>query len=131
MAKKKSEAEKQTEKELAKLEKSIAKIYAKTAKSLKKDIEDYFSAFSDEDEKKKAELEAGEITKEEYKQWRLRTMCQGKEYKALRDKIAKAYLKANQEADRQINGKTSEVYALNFNHTAFRIEKAVNRAGKL
>lgn len=131
MAKRKSEAEKQTEKELAKLEKSIAKIYAETAKSLKKDIEDYFSAFSGEDEKKKAELEAGEITKEEYKQWRLRTMCQGKEYKALRDRIAKAYLKANQEADRQINEETADVYAESYNRQTYEIEMEMRHAGKL
>ena len=131
MAKKKSEAEKQTEKELAKLEKSIAKIYARTAKSLKKDIEDYFSAFSDEDEKKKAELEAGEITKEEYKQWRLRTMCQGKKYEAFRNSLVKKYLKANREADELINQETTEVFALNYNYTAYKIEKIVNHAGKL
>lgn len=58
-------------------------------------------------------------------------MCQGKKYEALRNRLAKKYLKANQEADKLINSKTSEIYAINFNHMAYRIEKAVNNADKL
>lgn len=129
--KKKTEAEKQTEKELAKLERDISNIYSQMAKELKKDIEKYFDQFTDADEKKKEQLEAGEITNEEYKQWRLKTMCQGGKYKAFRDELAKKCLKANQEADKLINQEATEVFALNYNYTAYKIEKIVNYAGKL
>lgn len=85
----------------------------KKSQILKKDIEKYFAQFAEADEKKREQLEAGEISKEDYKQWRLRTMCSGKEYKKFRDELAKRYLKANQQADELVNKKTSEIYALN------------------
>ena len=128
---KKTEVEKQTEKELAKLEKDIAKRYSQTAKDLKKGIEKYFAQFADADKKKREQLEAGEISKEDYKQWRLRTMCSGEEYKKFRDKLAKKYLKANQETDKRINESTGEIFALNCNYTLYKIERIVNHASKL
>ena len=64
----------QTDKELAKLEKRIAKIYKEAADDLQKTIDDYFAKFVKRDKKQKARLEAGEITEQEYKQWRLAQM---------------------------------------------------------
>ena len=58
----------QTDKELAKLEKRIAKIYKEAADDLQSTIDDYFAKFVKRDEKQKARLEAGEITEQEYKQ---------------------------------------------------------------
>ena len=77
----------------------------KKSQILKKDIEKYFAQFAEADEKKREQLEAGEITKEDYKQWRLKTMCQGEKYKKFRDELSKKYLKANQEADELVNKK--------------------------
>lgn len=58
-------------------------------------------------------------------------MCQGKKYEALRNRLAKKYLKANQEADKLINQGTTETFALNYNYTLYKIEQIVNNAGKL
>ena len=115
-----------TERELAKLEKKISKVYSKAQSDLRKDIEAYFKGFKEEDEKKHDALKAGEITKEEYKQWRLRTLTSGYRYGLLRDKIARRYLEANKEADALVNETTPSVYALNHNYEAYYMDCRIN-----
>ena len=51
----------QTDKELAKLEKRIAKIYKEAADDLQKTIDDYLAKFAKRDAKQRALLEAGKI----------------------------------------------------------------------
>ena len=115
-----------TDRKLEKLEREIAKRYVAAEKDLYKEIHAYFSAIAKEDEKKAAELAAGTISKEEYKQWRLRRMTTGKEFEKLRDKIASRYLKANMDSDTLINALTPEIFALNHNYEAYKAEMAVN-----
>lgn len=52
----------------------MAKVYSGIDKEIRKEIKSYFEQFSNEDERQKERLEAGEISKEEYKQWRIKTM---------------------------------------------------------
>lgn len=123
---KKDEGQELTDKALAKLEKKIAAIYRKAEKELKPDIDAYFKQFEEADEEKKKVLEAGEITKEEYKQWRIKTMASGKKFEALRDKIAKRYLKANKEAAKLRNKAMLGIMAEHYNYEAYKMESAVN-----
>lgn len=121
-----SEIDTLTDRQLDTLERQLGKLYKKAERELSAEIEDYFQAFEDDDRKKQEELEAGEITKEEYRQWRLRVMLSGKNYQALRDKIAERYLKANREAREKINEETPDIFALNYNYSAYEIESEVN-----
>ena len=123
---KKDEGQELTDKALAVLEKKIAAVYKKAEKELKPDIDAYFKQFEKADNEKKKALEAEEITKEEYKQWRIKTMMSGKEFKALRDKIAKRYLEANKEADALVNAATPSIYALNHNYESYYMDCRIN-----
>lgn len=114
------------DKKTEKLERKMAEIYRKAEKDLKKDIEAYFNQFKKADEEKKKALEAEEITKEEYKQWRIKTMMNGKEFEALKDKIAKRYLRANKEAAKLRNDAMLGIIAESYNYEAYRLESAVN-----
>lgn len=119
----------QTDKELAKLEKRIAKIYKEAADDLQKTIDDYFAKFAKRDAKQKARLESGEITEQEYKQWRLAQMGRGERFKALQNRVAERYTEANETAVRYVNDATPGIYSLNRNYSAYTIEKVAGNIG--
>ena len=119
----------QTDKELAKLEKRIAKVYKEAADDLKKTIDDYFAKFVKRDAKQRALLEAGEITEQEYKQWRLAQMGRGERFKALQSRVAERYTEANKTAVRYVNDATPGIYSLNRNYSAYTIEKVAGNVG--
>ena len=119
----------QTDKELAKLEKRIAKIYKEAAEDLQKTIDDYFAKFAKRDAKQKERLEAGEITEQEYKQWRLAQMGRGERFKALQSRVAERYTEANETAVRYVNDATPGIYSLNRNYSAYTIEKVAGNVG--
>ena len=119
----------QTDKELAKLEKRIAKIYKEAADDLQSTIDDYFAKFAKRDEKQKARLDAGEITEQEYKQWRLAQMGRGERFKALQSRVAERYTEANETAVRYVNDVTPGIYSLNRNYSAYTIEKVAGNIG--
>ena len=119
----------QTDKELAKLEKRIAKIYKEAADDLQSTIDDYFAKFAKRDAKQRARLEAGEITEQEYKQWRLAQMGRGERFKALQIRVAERYTKANETAVRYVNDATPGIYSLNRNYSAYTIEKVAGNVG--
>lgn len=118
----------QTDKELAKLEKRIAKIYKEAADDLQSTIDDYFAKFAKRDAKQRARLEAGEITEQEYKQWRLAQMGRGKRFEAMRDKLAERMTKANEVAISYANDDMAKIYAMNH---AYTIESVKEQAGEM
>ena len=119
----------QTDKELANLEKRIAKVYKEAADDLQSTIDDYFAKFAKRDEKQRALLEAGEITEQEYKQWRLAQMGRGERFKALQKRVAERYTKANQTAVSYVNDATPGIYSLNHNYAAYTIESVAGDVG--
>lgn len=114
-----------TERELAELEKRIAGIYKEARDGLRKTIREYFEKFEERDRHQQDLLKAGEITEEQYKQWRLNQIGRGKRYEALRDKIAERYTEANDVAVSYINDETPGIYSLNRNYAAYTIEQEV------
>ena len=67
-----------TDEKLEEMEKRLSAIYSRAEKEIQKTIDDYFEKFAERDAKQKARLEAGEITEQEYKQWRLAQMGRDK-----------------------------------------------------
>ena len=113
-----------TEQQLAELECRIAKLYKEAADEVQSEIDAYFESFRRRDEEMKARLDAGEVTKEYYTQWRLNQIGRGERYQALRDKLAKRYTEANATAVAYTNDATPGIYTLNRNYAAYTIEAA-------
>lgn len=118
-----------TDKELAALEKRIKRMYADSSAELSETIKDYFEGFKARDAKQKALLEAGDITEEQYKAWRLAQMGRGKRFERLRDDLAERVYKANEVAAAYINDATPTIYSLNRNYTAYTIEQVHGNVG--
>ena len=118
-----------TDEKLEEIEKRLSAIYSRAEKELQKTIDDYFAKFAKRDAKQRALLEAGEITEQEYKQWRLAQMGRGERFKALQSRVAERYTEANETAVRYVNDATPGIYSLNRNYSAYTIEKAAGNVG--
>lgn len=116
-------AHKMTDAELSKLEQRIAKLYKEAAYELTDTVKAYFEQFEKRDAAMKEKLDAGEITEQQYKQWRLAQIGRGKRFTALRDKVAERYTDANATAVAYVNDATPGIYSLNRNYAAYKIEQ--------
>lgn len=115
-------AHKETDKILEDIEKRLRKEYRQATKEVEQKLDDYFAAFRRKDEKKRALLDAGEITQKEYNDWRYGQMCVGKRWEDMRDKLAADLSKTDVIARNIADGYMPEVYAVNHNFATYQIE---------
>lgn len=121
-------AHKWTDKQLAALENRIATEFKQAAEELTDTVNAYFAAFKKRDAEMAAKSEAGEITEQAYKQWRLAQIGRGKRFEALRDKVAERYTNAHEVAIAYVNDATPGIYTLNRNYSAYTIEQISDKA---
>lgn len=122
-----------TDKELAKLERRIARLYREAGEELQATIDAYFEQFKKRDEKMKALIgtvqNGKEWTEADYKQWRLNQIGRGERYQAMRDKVAHRVTDANAVAVSYTNDATPGIYSLNRNYSAYTIEQVAGNVG--
>lgn len=118
-----------TEKELAALEIRIQGAYSQANKEINQTIADYFDKLKTRDAAQKALLANGDITEEQYKQWRLAQIGRGERFEALRDELAERIYNANTVAQSYVNDATPGIYSLNRNYTAYTIEQVAGNVG--
>ncbi len=111
-----------TDEILNKLEARIADEYAVATRDMQRKFREYMEKFEAEDEKQKALLEAGKITKKEYKDWRYRHVMVGKRWEAMKDVLAQDLEHASDIALKISGEKMADVYALNANFATYQIE---------
>lgn len=122
-----------TDKELAKLERRIAKLYREAGEELQATIDAYFEQFKKRDEEMKALIgtvqNGKEWTEADYKQWRLNQIGRGERYQAMRDKVAHRMTDANAVAVSYTNDATPGIYSLNRSYSAYTIEQVAGNVG--
>ena len=122
-----------TDKQLAALERRIAKLYREAGKELQETIDAYFEQFAKRDEEMKALVgtvqNGKEWTEADYKQWRLNQIGRGERYQAMRDKVARRMTDANAVAVSYTNDATPGIYSLNRNYAAYTIEQVTGNVG--
>lgn len=118
-------AHRRTDKILSDLERRIADEFRIARDELQDKIDDYFEKFKKRDAEQLARLQAGEITTEQYKQWRFAQIGRGKRFEALRDRVAERMTNANEVATAYINDTSPGIYSLNRNYAAYTIEAQV------
>lgn len=111
-----------TDEILKELETRIADEYAVATNDMKRKLREYMEKFEAEDEKQKALLDAGKITKKEYSDWRYRHMMVGKRWEAMKDVLAEDLKHASDIALKISGEKMADVYALNANFATYQIE---------
>lgn len=132
MKRKPDPAHHRTDQELAALESRIAAEYKRAADEMQEKADAYFVSFAKRDAEQKALIgtivNGREYTVEDYKQWRLAQIGRGKRFKALRDRVAERYTRANEVTAAYINGDMPKIYAMNH---AYTIKMAVNEFGEV
>lgn len=117
-----SYADRWTDEKLADLEEKISRVYSDAQKDFEKQSRDYFDDFAKKDEEKRKKVESGELSKDEYKQWRLTQMGRGERLNHMARQMAERATKANEVAVAYVNDTTPGIYSLNRNHEAYIIE---------
>lgn len=118
-----------TDKKLAELEKKISDVYTQAAEQQRKIAEDYFKQFKVKDELMRKAVEAGTITDEYYKDWRLANIGRGERFVAMRDDLAERATRANEVAMAYVNDATPSIWSLNANYAAYTIENYAGNVG--
>lgn len=118
-----SYADKWTDEQVEELEKRIAEVYSDAQKDFERQAKEYFAEFAKRDDEMRKKVESGEVSKEEYKQWRLTQMGRGEKLNHMARQMAERATKANEVAVAYVNDKTPGIYSLNRNHEAYEIEK--------
>ena len=122
-----------TDKELAKLERRIAKLYREAGKELQETIDAYFEQFKKRDEEMKALIgtvqNGEEWTEAKYKMWRLKQIGRGERFEAMQDKVARRATDARAVAEAYTYDATPGIYSLNRNYSAYTIEQVAGNVG--
>lgn len=116
-------AHKETDRQITALERRLLRLYANAEKSLQKRVTAYFERFAKQDAEKKKQLEKGDITEQEFLQWRLAQIARGKEFEKLLDDVAGELLKANQKAVDMTGDAMPDAYMVNYNQEAEEVNR--------
>lgn len=107
---------------LSDLEARLKTEYAKASKEAKAKLDDYLRRFRAKDEVWRKRLAAGEVTAQEYRQWRTGQMIVGRHWLNVRDELARDLHETDKIARAIIDGEIPVIYALNRNFAAFSVE---------
>lgn len=115
----------QTDKELERMERHLAGIYKRAGEEIAERADKYFSQFEQLDAKKRALVETGEMTEQEYKAWRQSQLMTGRHWVAMKNQIAQELSNANKTAQAYVNDQLPKIYALNYNSVVGEVESAI------
>lgn len=110
--------------EIRAFEREVAGVYGEASKTAYANLKRYLAQFEADDEKMRERLEAGEITKAQYRSWRSGKIAAGRRYRIVLKQCAEAMTHANVVAAAAIEGRLPEVYAENYNYGTWQVESA-------
>ena len=113
----------ETELILRETEADVQRVYRQAVEEAQKKLEDYLRRYQVKDNIKRQQLSRGEITVQEYTDWRKGQIMIGKRWEELRDTLARDLHNSNAIARSIVRGYMPEVYAVNHNYATFQIEQ--------
>ncbi len=112
-----------TTKEIEKLERRIHVVYKEAEADINRKLKDFEDKFAAKEQIHLQELKNGEITQEQYDNWRKGQEFQQKQWQSKRNSAINSVQNANQVAVAMVNGETPNIFAVNANYMAFGIER--------
>lgn len=106
----------------AELERRFRDIYREAQEDIIKKLDAHTKRLNALDKIKRAQVEAGTLSKEEYRNWLNGQVFIGKQWKDKVDSVATSLLYANQQANDMIEGKKRAVFGENATFQAYSIE---------
>ena len=111
-----------TDEMLKELEARIRDEYEQAAREIVNKLKEHLRKFKQKDLEWRARLDAGDITNEEYINWRTGQLLIGKRWIQIRNALAADYHNANLVARNMIRDQLPDVYALNYNFGTYLVE---------
>ena len=102
----------------------VAETYRQAQLDAQEALSRFLARFEEQDARRRAKVEAGELSREDWLRWRKGQMLTGKRLSSTLDQVAQAYSHANEVAVAALAGRLTEVYAENANFAAFQTCKA-------
>lgn len=115
--------------QLEDLEARLTSMYAQTAKEVQSDLDKFLSKYKAEDAKKQAMVEADEMTKDEYIDWRNRQIFRSNAMRAKIDDVTARMVNTDKQAMSMVNDQLPETYATSYNFGGYRAEAMSHQAG--
>lgn len=107
----------------AELERRFRAIYREAQEDIIKKLDAHTKRLNALDKIKRAQVEAGTLSQEEYRNWLNGQVFIGKQWKDKVDSVATSLLYANQQANDMIEGKKRAVFGENATFQAYSIER--------
>lgn len=113
----------ETDKRLAELEKRIRREYRQAEKEVEEKLNKYLERFAEKDKAKRKQLSAGQITRQQYNEWRTGQIMMGQRWSEMRETLASDMVRTNEIARSMVKEFSYDAYALNHNYGTFEVEK--------
>lgn len=111
-----------TDEMLEQLEKKIAREYALASKEMRKKLRDYLEKDEEKRLEQKALLDAGKISRKEYREWCYRHKMMGQQWRDMKNVLAEDLQSARAIATKIARDQMADVYALNANYATYQLE---------
>lgn len=116
-------ASRYTDKRQVILENRLGRVYLEAQKQLREKMADFMDYYTRIDAEKRASLDAGAITKDEYRTWKQTMVFNSKRWKAKVKSATIVLQKSNEKALTIIRDEQMNVFAENANWEAYRAER--------
>lgn len=111
-----------TDAALKDLEKQLKSVYNGAYKDILKKQKDFNAAYAKKEAKYQAQLNAGQITQDQFDSWKKGQVFQGEQWQAKKKQILDTLHSSNEIAAKMINGQAVDVFAFNANYQSFNLE---------
>lgn len=112
-----------TDKELARLIQKLDGVYGQASKEVEEKLNDYMRRFKVKDAIKQRQVKTGEISREEWVNWRVGQIAVGQRWEEMRNTLAEDLTNVDKIAVQMVGESMHDVYALNHNFGTFEVEK--------
>ena len=116
------------DKAIAQTSRKVRSVYRQAGEELHKKLSDFEERYRSKSIEMLKKVDAGEITKGVYQSWLKGQVFIGKQWKAKIDSAARIMNDANKEAVSIVNLRKMDVFAENYNFTAYGLERQAKGA---
>lgn len=114
-----------SDRQMDQLERRIGRVYAQAAREIQRKFDDFKRQHEAIDRQMQADLAAGKITDQDYRNWLRNQVFTGDRWRARQAEITRIYQNADREARRMVGETDKDIFAEAANRQAYETERDV------
>lgn len=114
-----------SDRQVEQLERRIGRVYAQAAREVQRKFDDFKRQHEAIDRQMQADLAAGKITEQDYRNWLRNQVFTGDRWRARQAEITRIYQNADSEARRMVGETDKDIFAEAANRQAYETERDV------